>query len=122
MLALWTDWKRARVCCGDAVVTFDVMAPRTTRTAIPAINNPTAAAFSPDGTLLVIGARDGTLRLLQAESGKLTRTFNAPVATTIATIALSPDGTQVLAGENGPRLQHWDLSAARLVRTHRDTE
>jgi WD40 repeat protein len=117
VLALWTDWKRARVCCGDAVVTFDVMAPRTTRTAIPAINNPTAAAFSPDGTLLVIGARDGTLRLLHAESGKLTRTFNAPVATTITTVVLSPDGTQVLAGENGPRLQHWDLSAARLVRT-----
>ena len=30
---------------------------------------------------------------------------------------LSPDGTQVLAGENGPRMQLWDLSAARLVRT-----
>ena len=34
VLAFWTDWKRARVCCGDAIVTFDVMAPRTTRAAI----------------------------------------------------------------------------------------
>jgi WD40 repeat protein len=97
--------------------TFDVMAPRSARTAIPSIAHPTAAAFSPDGTLVVIGARDGTLRLLQAESGKPTRTFNPPAATTILSIALSPDGTQVLAGENGPRMQLWDLSAARLVRT-----
>lgn len=117
VLAFWIDWKRARVCCGDALFAFDVMAGRPARTAIPSITNPTAAAFSPDGTLLVIGARDGTLRLLQAESGKLTRTFNPPAATTIASIALSPDGTQVLAGENGPRIQLWDLAAARLVRT-----
>ncbi len=117
VLALWTDWKRARICCGDALFTIDIMATRSTRTALPSINNPTAAAFSPDGSLLVIGARDGTLRLLQAESGKPTRTFNPPAATTIASIALSPDGTQVLAGENGPRMQLWDLSAARLVRT-----
>jgi WD40 repeat protein len=117
VLAFWTDWKRARVCCGDAVTTFEVMAPRSTRAAIPEINNPTAAAFSPDGTLVVIGARDGTLRLLQAESGKPTRIFNLPTATTIASIALSGDGTQVIAGENGPRIQVWDLSAARLART-----
>jgi WD40 repeat protein len=117
MLAFWTDWKRARVCCGDAVFAFDVMAPRSTRATLPSINNPTAAAFSPDGALLAIGARDGSLRLLQAKSAKLTRTFNSPSATTVLSIALSPDGTQLLAGENGPRVQHWDLSAARLVRT-----
>ncbi len=117
LLAFWTDWKRARICCGDAITTFDITAPRSTRAVLPSINQPTAAAFSPDGTLLVIGARDGTLRLLQAESGKLTRIFNPPAATTILSIALSPDGTQVLAGENGPRMQLWDLPGARLVRT-----
>jgi WD40 repeat protein len=117
VLAFWTDWKRARVCCGDAIVTFDVMAPRSTRAAIPSIVNPTAAVFSADGTLLAIGARDGTLRLLQAESGKPTRTFNPPTATTITSIALSPDGTRVMAGENGARMQLWDLSTARLLRT-----
>lgn len=115
VLVLWTDGRRARVCCGDAMFTFDVMAPRSTRTTIPSVTNPTAAAFSPDGSLLVIGARDGTLRLLQAESGKLTHTFNPPAATTILSIALSPDGKHMLAGENGPRMQLWDLATARLL-------
>lgn len=116
VLTLWTDGKRARVCCGEAMFTFDVMAPRSTRTAIDSITNVTAAAFSPDGTLLVIGARDGMLRLLQAEGASLIRTFNPPAATTILSVALSPDGTQLLAGESGPRMQLWNLTAARLIR------
>jgi WD40 repeat protein len=117
VLALWTDWTRARTCCNDAVVAFDlVVGGASTRAgALPA--NSTAAAFSRDGSLLVIAARDGTLRLVAAESGQLTRTFNPPAATTILSIGLSPDGKHVVAAENGSRVQVWDISAARLLHT-----
>jgi WD40 repeat protein len=119
VLALWSDGKRARICCSDAITTFDLAAgpSKRTRAVIASVNYPTAAAFSQDGSLLALAARDGTVRILQAESGKPIRVFNPPAATTILSVALSPDGAQVLAGENGPRMQLWDLSAARLVRT-----
>jgi len=118
--ALWTDWTtRVRMCCSDAIITYDIAIGTLARarTPIPSINQPTAVAFSGDGTLLALAARDGTLRLLQVESGTLVRIFNPAVATTILSIALSPEGTHVLAGENGSRIQVWDLSTARLLRT-----
>jgi WD40 repeat protein len=56
-----------------------------------------SVAFSPDGTRLLSGSEDGTLKLWDAGSGLLLRTFEGH-SEAVTSVAFSPDGTRVLSG------------------------
>src|ERR1700741_1409424 len=53
--------------------------------------------FSPDGTLALSGSIDRTIKLWDAATGRLLRTFEGH-ARAVHSVALSPDGTRVLSG------------------------
>ena len=59
---------------------------------------PTAAAFSPDGSLLALGEKDGDVRLLDAASGQELRSF-ANSKNPILSLAFSPDGRQIASSQ-----------------------
>ena len=57
-------------------------------------------AFSPDGTRVLSGNDDKTLKLWDAASGALLRIFEGH-ADKVTAVAFSPDGTRVLSGSSG---------------------
>jgi WD40 repeat protein/murein L,D-transpeptidase YafK len=75
-----------------------------------------AVALSPNGQQAASGGADNFLRLWDAETGLLLRTFDAET-NSINAVAFSPDGRQILTGTNEKRLQLWDIATGRAVKT-----
>src|SRR5262245_54154533 len=70
----------------------------------------TAVAYSHDGTHLLSGSVDATLKLWEAATGRLIRTFEGH-SDTISSVAFSPDGARLLSGsiaDRAPKL--WDAA------------
>jgi WD40 repeat protein/uncharacterized caspase-like protein len=73
-------------------------------------------AFSPDGTRVLAGCDNGTLRLWDATSGELVRVIKAH-RKGITAVAFSPDGTRLLsAGESDEGFKLWDATSGQLLR------
>jgi hypothetical protein len=60
----------------------------------------TSVAFSPDGKSIVSGSWDNTLKVWDAESGRLMQTLKANTAS-ISCVAYSHDGKRIVAGGRG---------------------
>ena len=72
------------------------------------------AAFSPDGTRVAAGSKDGTTRIWDASSGRLLMTLKrAPYP--IGAIAFSPDGT-TLACPSGDVVRLWNTRTGTIAR------
>jgi len=79
--------------------------------------------FSPDGTRALSGSEDGTLKLWDAASGQLLRTFEG--YHNVYSVAFSPDGTRVLSGgdyesvlgSHADTLKLWDVASGELLRS-----
>src|SRR5262245_12821226 len=75
-----------------------------------------ALVFSPDGKLLVSASDSSPVRVWDADTGKLVRSF-----THCPAIAFSPDG-KLLAGASvfDPTVYLWDIASGKEVRTFQD--
>ena len=67
-------------------------------------------AFSPDGNGIVTGGNDGAVRILEAASGRLIRTFRGHSGPVIA-LAVSPDGHRIASWEGRGFLKVWDATS-----------
>ena len=76
----------------------------------------TSVTFSPDGTRVLSGSGDKTLKLWDAATGSLVRTFEGH-SDWVYSVAFSPDGTRVLSGSGDKTLKLWDAATGALVRT-----
>lgn len=68
-----------------------------------------ALAFSPDGKMVVSGAADGSIRVWEAATGKVLKTFEEPEG--ISSVIFSPDG-KILAATSKEVIL-WELATGR---------
>jgi WD40 repeat protein len=70
-----------------------------------------SVAFSPDGTRIVSGSFDTTLRLWDAKSGE---PIGAPLKgheSRVMSVAFSPYGTRIVSGSFDTTLRLWDAKS-----------
>jgi WD40 repeat protein len=65
-----------------------------------------AVAFTPEGTTLASGSRDGTVKLWDPQTGALRQTLTGPKAR-IESLAYAPDGTILAGGSGWPEALIW---------------
>jgi len=72
-----------------------------------------AAAFSPDGTLIVSGSDDGFLRIYDATSGVCKLAIRDDSAVT--SVAFSPDGKCVISGSYDNSVRVWNVESGERI-------
>lgn len=72
-------------------------------------------ALSPDGTRLVTGGFDHTLRIWDVESGEEPILELAGPTAAVTAVNFSPNGAWVLAGDSAGSTWIWDASSGRLL-------
>ena len=77
-----------------------------------------SVAFSPDGTTLVSGSDDGTVRLWDIASGEA-RVFDGH-EDYVNGVAFSPDGSQVASASDDYSARVWDVTSGTPVATFTD--
>jgi WD40 repeat protein len=74
-----------------------------------------ALAISPDGSRIVSGSYDGTLRLWDAHSGA---PIGAPLQghkDWVSSVAISPDGSRIVSGSHDKTLRLWDARSGAPI-------
>ncbi len=76
---------------------------------IPHFGGVSAVAFSADGARVLSGSDDRTLKLWDAATGALIRTFEGH-SDVVLSVAFSADGARVLSGSDDKTLKLWDAA------------
>jgi len=80
-----------------------------------------SVVFSPDGTRVLSGhgsiGGPNTVRLWDAATGQLVRTFEGHSRNDVLSVAFSPDGTRVLAGSWDKPMTLWDTATGQVLQT-----
>jgi WD40 repeat protein len=78
----------------------------------------TSLTFSRDGSRLLSGSRDKSVKLWETATGRLLRTFVGH-SDYVTSVAFSPDGTRLLSGGyiDDKTVKLWDAASGKLIRT-----
>ncbi|CAI7639834.1 unnamed protein product [Penicillium glandicola] len=73
-------------------------------------------AFLQDGTLIVLGSNDGTIKLWDTATGSLQKTLKGHLDS-VRTVVFSPDGTQIASSSDDKTVRLWDTATGSLQKT-----
>jgi WD40 repeat protein len=94
-----------------------------------------AVAFSPDGKRIVSGSNDDTIKVWDAETGRVLRTLRGNFEEEpgllnmkpdlvfrnfldgVHSVAFSPDGKRIISGSSDNMIRVWDAETGREIRT-----
>ncbi|KAL1663070.1 quinon protein alcohol dehydrogenase-like superfamily [Schizophyllum commune] len=74
-----------------------------------------SVALSPDGTKVVSGLLDGTLRLWDAETGRQIGGAMRGHDSTVCSVAFSPDGLRIASGSEDHTVRLWDAKTGQQL-------
>jgi len=75
-----------------------------------------SVSFSPDGTRIVSGSSDDTLKLWDAATGEELRTLKGHEEE-VRSVSFSPDGTRIVSGSKDETVKLWDAASGEELRT-----
>ena len=108
-----------RTLAGSGVGNTAVLVDLRTQQVVQTLNGHTASvavsAFSPDGSLLVTGSRDNTVKLWDVASGRLLNTFQHEGS--INGVEFSTDGRYVVTACGDGTARLWNVSTGQNERT-----
>jgi WD40 repeat protein len=73
-------------------------------------------AVSPDGRTIVSGSADRTVKVWEAESGRLLRSLEGHTDS-VRAVAVSPDGRTIVSGSWDNTVKVWEAESGRLLRS-----
>ncbi len=105
-------WERPRLAAGTVDAAGLVVAPPGTARWLASSGHllPTAAAVSPDGTRVVSGGRDGSMRVWDVESGLCLATWTGH-RDWVAACGFRADGARVVSASGDGTLRVWDVAS-----------
>ena len=74
-----------------------------------------SVAFSPDGTRIVSGSDDHTIRVWDARSGDVVAGPFEGHKSRVTSVAFSPDGTRIVSGSYDDTIRVWDARSGDVV-------
>jgi WD40 repeat protein len=75
----------------------------------------TSVGFSPDGTHIVSGSWDKTIRIWDARTGKEVMKPLKGHTSNITSVGFSPDGTHIVSGSDDKTIRIWDARTGEEV-------
>jgi WD40 repeat protein/DNA-binding SARP family transcriptional activator len=122
-LTLDASGARLATCAGDGCVRIWRIADGALLHTFGEGSDAVRVAFGPGGQLLATGHEDGTLRVWDAEMGKLVRVMDGHGAEDVYALAWRPGGDEValggVIGGADSTIRIWDVASGRLVRALR---
>ena len=65
-----------------------------------------SVAYSPDGTKIISGSKDKTIKIWDANTGQCLKTLEGHTGT-VRSVAYSPDGTKIISGSWDDTIKIW---------------
>ena len=110
----FADDGRLAVTNANGVTAWNLATGKQSNTA--SLPETTAVAWSPDGKYLASNQRDRTIRLRDATTGEVVRTF-AGNPTRLTCAAFNPDGTRLVTGDSDGCVRLWDVESGQELLT-----
>jgi len=124
------DWTAAIACCNNTVATgftmqdiiiFDALTGSQTAVLSGHTKHVQSLAFSLDGTLLVSGSNDNTIKLWDIQTGGAIKTFSGHT-NLILSVSISADNTMIASGSKDRTIHLWDIGTGQcsVIEEHTD--
>ena len=75
-----------------------------------------SVAYSPDGTKIISGSYDKTVKIWDANTGECLKTLEGHSSGAYS-VAYSPDGTKIISGLSDKTIKIWDANTGQCLKT-----
>ncbi|MBQ2376397.1 MAG: PEGA domain-containing protein [Bacteroidales bacterium] len=75
-----------------------------------------SVAYSPDGTKIISGSYDNTIKIWDANTGQCLKTLEGH-SNWVYSVAYSPDGTKIISGSLGGIIKIWNANTGQCLKT-----